>query len=65
LAKKIYKEMIIWPSNLKKSMIRKSKYYESLECNTSLKQMKYLEHTLATYESIICNIQIKQLQLAT
>jgi len=48
LAKKIYKEMIIWPSNLKKSMIRKSKHYESLECNISLKQMKYLEHTFAT-----------------
>jgi hypothetical protein len=39
--------------------------YESTSCNVRLKQMKYLEHTLATYvysHCNICNIQIKHLQ---
>jgi hypothetical protein len=46
-------------------LLMKHFQHESTTCNICLKQMKYLEHMLATYvysHCNICNLQIKHLQ---
>jgi hypothetical protein len=52
-------------NRLRLRMLMKHLQYESTFCNIYLKQIKHLEHTLATYvysHYNICNIQIKHLQ---